>query len=42
MVVLCHPGRNPTNKDALAVGIELGLWLGGANEPYQLSQALVG
>ena len=22
MVVLCHPGRNPTNKGALAVGIE--------------------
>ena len=25
MVVLCHPGRNPTNKGALAVGIKLGL-----------------
>ena len=25
MVVLFHPGRNPTNKGALAVGIEPGL-----------------
>ena len=25
MVVLCHPGRNPTNKGALVVGIEPGL-----------------